>query len=346
MEPLHFQPWVRSLVWGGRRLVDEWGRAATTPPPWAESWELSDHPYHSSRLASSRTETGAAPAPAVTLGELLARHGAEMLGPTWTAGQRFPWIVKLLDVQDRLSVQVHPDAHAVQELGLTEGSKSECWLVLDASPASRIWAGFQPGVTAKDVQQALHTGHIVDYLYSFTPHPGDFLFLPAGTVHAAGDGVLLLEISENSDATFRLYDWDRAARSGQRRPLHPLEAQHCLRWPQEPVRPHALPGFTAQPAEPGRWPLRTTGPFQLDWWVATTPFQLPQTNVLQVFYVVKGHGWLHTTRGQEELRPGQCWLIPAALAPTACRPEPFLGLFWCTVPVPCRSESSPHPKSA
>src|SRR5205807_1382927 len=123
-------------------------------------------------------------------------------------------LIKLLDAHDWLSVQVHPDKESVARLWPGEGSKTEAWFILDALPGSRIYAGLLPGVDAAALGAAIAAGRAHECLHSFAPQPGDCVFLPAGSVHAVGGGVLFAEIQETSDATFRLYDWNRRDAQG------------------------------------------------------------------------------------------------------------------------------------
>jgi mannose-6-phosphate isomerase len=149
----------------------------------------------------------------------------------------FPWLIKWLDIEDRLSVQVHPDVdHAVKWLG-EACPKSEAWVVVHAEPSARVYAGFRDGVTPSDVRSAIEHGVLAECLHSFAPHPGDRINLPAGTVHAAGGGLVLAEVQQPSDATFRLFDWNRVGSDGQPRKLHIEQGLDCIAWPQGPIAP-------------------------------------------------------------------------------------------------------------
>ncbi len=147
-----------------------------------------------------------------TLRELMERQPEEILGGK--AASSFPWLIKYLDACDWLSVQVHPDEEAVLRLWPGEGSKTEAWFILAAQPGSRVYAGLRPGVDEKELRAALATGTVAECLHQWEPRPGDCLFLPAGTVHAVGGGVLIAEVQQTSDATFRLFDWNRRDSSG------------------------------------------------------------------------------------------------------------------------------------
>src|SRR5262249_28961480 len=155
-----------------------------------------------------------------TLRQLMEQHRDDLLGPAQDRYTVFPWLIKLLDAHDWLSVQVHPDEEVVERLRPGELAKTEAWYVLDAAPNSRIYAGLKPGVGPGEFGRRLAAGTVTDCLHSFQPQPGELVFVPAGTVHAVGGGVLLAEIQQTSDVTFRLFDWNRHDSSGKPRPLH------------------------------------------------------------------------------------------------------------------------------
>src|SRR5262249_53909544 len=154
--------------------------------PYGEAWEVSDHASHSSRVAGG-------PLAGRTLRELMGRHRHELLGAAAKAHTTFPLLVKLLDANDWLSVQVHPDDEKVRALWPGEGGKTEAWFALAAARGSGVYAGLRPGVDEPRLREALARGGVADCLHSFTPRPGDCLFLRAGTVHAVGGGVLMAE---------------------------------------------------------------------------------------------------------------------------------------------------------
>src|SRR5262245_16178654 len=135
-QPLRFEPFLRPLPWGGRRLARFLGKNPPPGTPCGESWEVSDHPIHVSRLVTASNF-------GVTLRQMMEHHRSELLGPTGQQFQNFPWLIKLLDAHDWLSIQVHPDEAAVKQWLPGESAKSEAWYVLDAEPSSRIYAGLK-----------------------------------------------------------------------------------------------------------------------------------------------------------------------------------------------------------
>ncbi len=313
-QPLRCLPYLRPMAWGGRALGRFLGKNLPPGAAIGESWEVSDHPHHASVVASGNHAGH-------TLRQLMARQRDELLGPAAAQYERFPWLIKLLDVHDRLSVQVHPDTERVQYLLPGEGAKTEAWLVLDAQPGSRVYAGLRPGIGAVELREALAHGKVADCLHSFAPQRGDFLYLQAGTVHAAGGGILLAEIQQTSDATFRLYDWDRKDAAGRPRELHIDKGLASIDWSQGPRDPvpvlHTTAGLVHCPH------------FQVDFVRQDTPLTLGGTGILQTLVVVEGQARL---ANGEFAMAGDAWVLPARMAPIALHPEGMLAVLVCSLP--------------
>lgn len=314
------------MVWGGQRLGTHLGKHLPGAEAYGESWEISDHPLHLSRIASG-------PEKGRTLRELMESESVALLGAAAASHHQFPLLVKFLDACGWLSVQVHPDERAVRQLLPGEASKTEAWFVLDAQPGSRIYAGLQPGMTEHRMRSALQTGSVSDCLHSFTPRPGDCVFLRAGTVHAVGGGVLMAEVQQTSDATFRLFDWNRDAH-GKPRELHIEQALASMHWDQGPVEPKHVDAFTEpEPgARPARQVLVSCSYFTLEYVQSRETLPFVSEGRLQVVIVVRGQGHWRTASGEEPVSVGQAWLLPAALQRVACQPEPLLGAIVCTFP--------------
>jgi mannose-6-phosphate isomerase len=325
--PLRFFPYLRPMVWGGRRLGDVLGKPLPTADNYGESWDVSDHPHHRSVVATG-------PRVGQTLRQLMETERADLLGPAAASHPTFPWLVKFLDCNDWLSVQVHPPEDAVQRLWPGEGSKTEAWFVLDVAPGSRIYAGLLPGTDEARLRQALQAGTVADCLHQFEPRPGDCVFLPAGTVHAVGGGVLMAEVQQTSDATFRLFDWNRRDAHGKTRTLHVEEALACIDWTAGPVRPHHAEAFRNPDVSggPDRQPLVECRYFTMEHLRLRQPFTFAGTGQMGLVVVLKGRGRMRTADGEEALEPGQAWVLPASLAPAVCRPEMALCLLHCTLP--------------
>jgi len=215
LPPLILAPIYRRYLWGGRRFASTLGRDLPAGDDYAESWELVDRGGDQSTVA-------AGPLAGTTLGAIVRERGGELLGRSAPL-PAFPLLFKFLDARLDLSVQVHPDDARAARLVPPDRGKTEAWYVVDATPGARIWAGTTPGTDAAAFAAALRAGRVADVLHSFTPRPGDCVFVPAGTVHAIGAGLLVAEIQQSSDVTYRLHDWNRVGSDGKARPLH-LEA--------------------------------------------------------------------------------------------------------------------------
>lgn len=232
MQPLEFRPILKRLRWGGRRLGTLLGKRLGIADDYAESWEIASHTKGCNRIASGLYA-------GKTSQQLVQEWPQQMLGRHAEIGH-FPLLVKFLDANDRLSVQVHPNDEQAKKYGAEKNGKTEAWVILAANPESCVYAGLKEGVTAEQLRQSIETGTIESCLHTFSVSPGDCLFIPAGTVHAIGEGILLAEIQQSSDLTFRLHDWGRLGTDGSPRELHIEEAIACIdfdRGPISPVRP-------------------------------------------------------------------------------------------------------------
>ncbi len=218
--PLLLQPVYKDYIWGGNQIAQQYGRQGT-PAPCAESWEISDRPEGLSVVLNGSQK-------GTTLHTLVKTMGADLLG-THSASTAFPLLIKIIDAKQDLSVQVHPnDANA----HITGGEpKTEMWIVLDALPGAMIYAGTKPGVTQTQFEAALSDGTLETVALAKVPaKPGRAIFVPGGRVHAIGAGCLLLEIQQNSNTTYRVYDWGRVGHDGTPRPLHLEQALQVIDW--------------------------------------------------------------------------------------------------------------------
>ena len=220
-----FEPLSQERIWGGRNLADRFGRCLPEGKKIGETWELVDRPEAQSR----EKESGK------TLHELW--NGPEhrkLFGTKAPKQQRFPILIKLLDAQDKLSLQVHPPEDRAREMG--GDPKTEMWFFLETQPEAEILVGLKSGVGKVEFERALAQGAVADCFHRVKTEPGAAMFLPSGRVHAIGAGNVILEIQQNSDTTYRVYDWDRKDDSGKPRTLHVKEALASIRWDdQEPA---------------------------------------------------------------------------------------------------------------
>lgn len=215
------------------------GRQLGPERDYAESWEICDHGDDQSLVAGG-------PWAGTTLGQLVAERNGDLFGRH--AGlEQFPLLFKFIDACDRLSVQVHPDDEQAAEFAPGERGKTEAWVVIDAGPDSVLYAGLKAGVDRAALELGLREGDVERLLHRFSVRAGDCIFIPAGTVHAIGAGVLLAEIQQSSDLTYRLFDWNRTDPDGKPRPLHVSEALAVIDFQRGPIRPIRTP----RPDTPG-----------------------------------------------------------------------------------------------
>lgn len=208
---VQFTPIYQERVWGGRGLESFLGRNLPEGPPIGESWELVDRPEAQSVVASSAWQ-------GLTLRELIERHGAEILGPRWPTARRFPILVKWLDCRERLSLQVHPPASIAAKLG--GEPKTENWYVAQAEPGAAVLAGLKDGVDADRFRRALQAQAAEALVHRLPTRSGDSLLIHSGVMHAIDGGNIILEIQQNSDTTYRVYDWGRVGLDGKPRAMH------------------------------------------------------------------------------------------------------------------------------
>jgi mannose-6-phosphate isomerase len=307
--PLRFRPLLRPYLWGGRKLETSLGKSLGPGPTWAESWEICDH-----GADQSLVEFG--PLAGVALGRLVAERGEELLGRHHPQ-PRFPLLLKFLDAAQLLSVQVHPNDAIAARLNPPDLGKTEAWVVLEVEPGGVIYAGLKPGVDRDRLAAAVREGRCQDLFYSFHPSPGDCVFLAAGTAHTFGNGVLVAEIQQSSDATFRLFDWNRVGPDGKPRPLHVDQALGAIdfqRGPVEPQRP--------QPTErPEIVRLVECDSFILDRWALDASLSAAGDGRCHVLAVLEGAVQIEGDPSPAALPRGGSALLPANLGPVRLTPQ-------------------------
>jgi mannose-6-phosphate isomerase len=217
--PLKCVPIFKHRIWGGRNLRQVFGKALPANEKIGESWELADLPDDKSTIANGELA-------GQTLASVIEQYPEEIMGMK-TAIKPFPLLVKLLDAQDVLSVQVHPDPATCRRMGVGE-PKTECWYIIDAEPGAVIYKGLKEEVSREQFAQAIEDGTTAELLAKIPVRPGECHFLPAGTAHAIGAGLLIAEIQTPSDTTYRVFDWNRVDHAGQPRQLHLDEALESI----------------------------------------------------------------------------------------------------------------------
>ena len=298
--PLRFQPILRRAIWGGRRLGDELGKKIAEDGLFSESWEVCDH-------GKDQTAVSAGPLAGKTLSQLIAERGEELFGQHHPQ-PRFPLLLKFLDCQRALSVQVHPNDVQGAKLDPPDLGKTEAWVVLAAEPGSVIYAGLQAGVDRSRLSGSLAAGTTENCLHTIRPKVGDCVFIPAGTVHALGPGLLIAEIQQSSDTTFRLFDWNRLDADGKPRPLHVEQALAVIDYESGPVTPQVQQP-TAQ-AHVQR--LVECDQFRLDRWAIDAPCSIGGDDRFHILAVIDGELRISGDAVDEPLKKGGTILLPAA----------------------------------
>lgn len=299
--PFKFTPVYKDYLWGGSRIPKVFNRNMPEGV-YAESWEISTHPDGATAIANGSLA-------GKTLGDLLPDHKAEILG-SHVKGDDFPLLIKLIDARDKLSVQVHPnDGNADDVNG---DPKTEMWYFLEGDADAQIYCGLKPGIGKEEFLQAMENKTFADILQSIPAEPGDAVFVPGGRVHAIGTGCLILEIQQNSNTTYRLYDWDRTDANGNSRELHIDKALQVIDW-ENNGDPHCdVHGTTIQSCEY----------FQLDRHELSEETAFPNLGKsFQALFIDKGEGIIRWADGEEKLSLGQSWLVPAALGDFEIIPE-------------------------
>jgi mannose-6-phosphate isomerase len=210
--PLIFHPIFKERVWGGRELERLYGKQLPPRAPIGESWEISDRPGNASVIANG-------PLAGKDLRWLMEHHARELLGNARPASEnRFPLLCKILDARDKLSLQVHPPASKAAELG--GEPKTEMWFIADATLGAELFVGLNRGVTRAEFERKISDGSVEECFHRVPVSAGDTMFLPSGRVHAIGSGLVIFEIQQNSDTTYRVFDWNRTGLDGKPRELH------------------------------------------------------------------------------------------------------------------------------
>jgi mannose-6-phosphate isomerase len=292
--------------------------------PIGEAWVLSDRDDHQSHVANG-------PLKGQTIGQLLTQSPQQLLGKLAGRFRRFPLLLKFLDARDMLSVQVHPSDRQRNYLPTGETGKTEAWVVLEAGSESRIYAGLKPATTAATLRRAIANGAVADHLACFTPKPGDGVFLPAGTVHALGGDVVVFEVQQNSDVTFRLYDWDHVdSKTGQPRALQVDPALACIDFAQGAVGPVVPVLEEVQPVLRER--LFLCEHFGLSRLRGDLPFTVGATGTPRVLVCIAGDGQLEHDGTHYAVGKGDVLLLPAVVGACVFRPRSAVNLLDIAMP--------------
>jgi mannose-6-phosphate isomerase len=326
--PLRFEPIYQYRLWGSRRLASLLSAPLPDDEPVGEAWLLSDRDDHPSRVADGSLE-------GKTIGQLLAQSPEELLGKLTGRFQRFPLLLKFLDVKQRLSVQVHPSDAYKSLIPAGDTGKTEAWVVLESGPCARIFAGLKENTTADSLRRGIVDATVADQLYNFTPKPGDAVLIRAGTVHSLGD-VVVFEVQQNSDVTFRLYDWDHLdPRTGQRRPLQVDQAMACINFEQGAIGPLSPLVEETQPVR--REKLVHCDQFSMTRISGQLPFIVGAAALPRVLVCLAGRGQLEHAGRNYAFGRGDVLLLPAVVGECSCRPQGVLSVLEISLPEPLTS---------
>jgi len=223
--PLKFEPMYQYRIWGGRKLGHLLSKPLPKDEPIGEAWLLSDRKDHASKVAGG-------PLKGWTITQLMEEYPSEIMGKIENHFDRFPLLLKFLDCKEVLSVQVHPSDHQKEYIPEGDTGKTEAWIVLETGEDSIIYAGLKSGTNKENLLKSIRDKSVSERLHSFVPKTGDAVFIHSGTVHTLG-GTVVFEVQENSDVTFRLYDWDRTdPKTGKPRDLQVDKALACIDFDQ------------------------------------------------------------------------------------------------------------------
>lgn len=308
LDPLRFRPLLKRYLWGGRRLESLLGKPLPPGDDYAESWEVVDHGADQSVVADG-------PLAGKTLAALVAESGRELLGRHHPQ-PRFPLLFKFLDAHAQLSVQVHPNDQQAARLTPPDYGKTEAWVILAAEPGSFLYAGLQRGCDAQALARELARGTGELCLHRIEPRVGDCYLLTAGTVHALGAGLVVAEIQQSSDTTYRLYDWNRLGPDGRPRALHVDQALAVI-----DERRGSVEAQRAEPTDrPGVERLAACDKFVLDRWQLDGPRTLGGDDRCHILAVIEGAVDVERDSAGRPLRLGEVLLLPAAAGAVALAP--------------------------
>jgi mannose-6-phosphate isomerase len=325
--PFTFYPRFKERIWGGRKLEELYQKPLPSGAPIGESWEICDRPGDASVVANG-------PLAGKDLRWLMQQHAAQLLGSVPHSG-RFPWLIKILDARETLSLQVHPPASKAAQLG--GEPKTEMWFITDAAPDAELFVGLRRGVTPEQFEQQVRSGGVADCFHRLKVRPGDAMFLPSGRVHAIGGGLVIFEIQQNSDTTYRVFDWNRVGLDGQPRPLHVAESLASIDF--KDFEPGLVNGGFRR-ADWGQIRLLVNDPlFSVEQIETPAGSELPLPRYrLQILGVIRGTVEVHGSHGVLPLAPGRFCLIPASLGQVILKssaPASFLRVKGGTGEGPC-----------
>jgi len=321
--PLKFDPIYQYRIWGGRRLANLLSKPLPADEPIGEAWILSDRDDHPSKVINGELK-------GQTIKQLLDHSGEQLMGPLSGKFDRFPLLLKFLDCQQVLSVQVHPSDQLKKYIPKGEHGKTEAWVVLEVGAKACIYAGLKPGTTEKEVREKLENHTVADTLSDFVPKVGESVLIKAGTVHTLGD-VVVFEVQENSDVTYRLYDWDRIdENTGKPRDLQVEQALACVDFTKTDIRP-TTPVFKPDGPEVHQL-LVEDEHFAVLRHTAYAPFTVGKENTPRILVCIEGQGELEYRTEMYPIKMGEVMLLPAVAGACSLLPKNKIMLLEVVLP--------------
>lgn len=287
--PIKFNPVYKSMIWGGTKIADKFNRQVPNDKV-GESWEICCREDGMSIVSNGAFK-------GQSFVDLINEHKETLLGKDVydeKANHPFPLLIKIIDAADHLSVQVHPDDEYA--LKHNDSGKTELWYILDAKPGATLIYGLKQGLTREEFAKAVDQGNIKDTLNEVPVKNGDILYIPAGTVHALLDGVMIAEIQQNSNVTYRLYDWDRLQDDGTSRELHIEDALNVINFDAPLYIPNDGKYFSVE---------------DLD--IDSKYSNTADGSTFYIYMIVEGSGVMRYEGGEETLSPGETILVPATM---------------------------------
>ncbi len=306
MYPLKFKPVYKEKIWGGSTLADHFDRKLPSDST-GESWELAAHKNGSSQIANGQYA-------GLELMEVIEREGVKLLGTEASEEDftKFPLLIKLLDANDKLSVQVHPDDQYAAQHENGESGKTEMWYILAAEKNAQLVYGVQPGVNREELATAIEEGRLQEKLREINVKAGDVVYIPSGTVHTIKGGILLAEIQQNSDTTYRVYDWNRVGQDGKPRELHVESALDVINFDEQPEG--KVEGLSIEEENCTREILVACPHFITETWDLTEKYQmLADGSRYYILMGLEGSAQLVYETGKVDIAAGETVLIPADL---------------------------------
>lgn len=321
--PLKFEPIYQYRLWGGRKLESLLSKPLPNDEPVGEAWILSDRKDHASMVSEGALQGR-------TITQLMTDYPYEVMGKLKDEFDRFPLLLKFLDCKEVLSVQVHPSDDQKKFIPKGDTGKTEAWVVLETAEDSLIYAGLTPGTNEQNLRKAVQNNCVDEHLHSFVPKPGDGIFIHSGTVHTL-QGAVVFEVQENSDVTFRLYDWDRTdAKTGKHRDLQVDEALACIDFDQVDIGP-VIPVYEEDNQKTEK--LFDNEHFILWRTKSDSFFTAGCKNEPRILVCIDGNGKLTYDGNDFSINKGDVMLLPALIGQCNFQPDTEITLLEIAIPV-------------